>query len=256
MSYLQEVVFGFDTTHRVFVENFFRVLQNVIEPVHSTFYLKSSHALYLPKICMNTNASEHGIHVHFVSADWNTVIEIQNVTGCEKASAEKYCAIRLTDLCTRFKGHDITITKIDHIGFNLPWFTGGIHPTIQTLRTTLSKRCLYHTFPSGEPWDFILPGLQEEIDSVRCIDYHSIRKPKLELVSFDKSSTPIIQFDVCCSCKKNQFQRIFPEGLYDQELGNMWVYIMNPFGIDICLVLNEEYEGDWSEYFTKNRIIL
>ena len=56
---------------------------------------------------------------------------------------------------------------IDHLGVNLPWFDPGPHPRILRLRETVKAQCLYHRYPTGEPWDFILPGAPE--DSLRKV---------------------------------------------------------------------------------------
>jgi hypothetical protein len=46
----------------------------------------------------------------------------------------------------------------------------------------------------------------------------------------------------------------FPEGLYDRNLQNIWVYVENPYDLDLCFVLNEDYEGDLGEYFEHSRL--
>lgn len=256
MGYLKEIVFCFDKNHKLFTDNFFRLLNNVTETNNLNTFLKISNNLYLPRVIINKTSSEKGINVNFKSDDYITTIQVKNETQIHKKNNEKYSSIELNEISNRFDNNNISITKIDHIGFNLPWFSDGIHPKIKILRKNISQKCLYHKFPGGEPWDFIIPGLKEEIDCSNIIDYKLIRKPKIEIVSFDKCSKPIIQFDVCCSCKKELFPELFPEGLYDSNLGNVWVYIQNPFNIDFCLVLNENSEGDWSNYFEGNRIII
>lgn len=50
-----------------------------------------------------------------------------------------------------------------------------------------------------------------------------------------------------------QIKYIFPEGIADSELRNVWVYLENPYGIDICLVLGEN-SADWSDPFTGHRL--
>ena len=48
-------------------------------------------------------------------------------------------------------------------------------------------------------------------------------------------------------------EELFPEGLVDSEIGNIWIYLENPFGVDICMVANEYSENDWSEFFEGSR---
>jgi hypothetical protein len=113
---------------------------------------------------------------------------------------------------------------------------------------------LYHRFPSGEPWDFIIPGNRDEIALQEAVDYTMVRRPKLEIVSFDKASTPLLQFDIQMNTSYEILQGLFPEALDDPLVRNLWIYLGNPYGLDICLVANEFSEQDWSDYFAGSRI--
>ena len=88
------------------------------------------------------------------------------------------------------------IPRLDHVGFNLPWFGRAVHPAIADLRNRLKQVCLYHLFLTGEPWDFIIPGELAKIRKLDAIDYNQIRRPKFEIVSFDRASTPLVQIDL------------------------------------------------------------
>lgn len=255
MTYLKEIMLSFCKDHSSFSNKFSNLFKNVIEQDENKEYIKRIDNNYLPRISLNTSGIENDVTATFFLNDgFEYKIIIENKTGLEKNNHLKYSHIEIDDLINRFKLHNLKITKIDHVGFNLPWFSDGNNPEIQHLRKLLSNKSLYHTYPSGEPWDFILPATLEEIKGEVETDYSSIRKPKFEIVSFSKCSVPIIQFDVCCSFKKEMFQIYFPEGCYDVNLQNIWLYIVNPFQLDICLVLSEEYEGDWSYYFKNSRL--
>lgn len=123
----------------------------------------------------------------------------------------------------------------------MPWFSGGIHPRIEELRRALAPRCLYHTFPSGEPWDFILPGTPAEIGG-GAVDYGLVRRPKFEVVSFDRCSRPILQIDIGCDRSLTELQAVFPEALVDHAIGNAWIYVDGPLGLDLCLVMGPQRE--------------
>jgi hypothetical protein len=180
-------------------------------------------------------------------------VPIENITSQQKESFYKYKAISLKELQDRI-GKDFC-KSIDHVGFNLPWFEKSVHPTILDIRQKLKDKCLYYLYPAGENWDFIIPGFKEEILQNKKIDYALTRKPKFEIVSFDICSTPLIQFDIGLFYKYEELVKIFPEAIHVDELRNMWVYLKNPFGIDACLVLNEEKHDDWSGFFKKSRMI-
>lgn len=250
-AYLEEVLFSFDKARRTFFDEFTGLLDRVLESGR----LKKAAPDFLPTFRLDSELPEPGVAVHFRSAGGTRKIAVRNTTGEARKSPERYRTIGLAELKRRFAVNSIRIVKLDHIGFNLPWFAPPPHPEIAEVRAVYAKQCLYHAFSSGEPWDFILPGTAAEIAGSVGIDYGRIRKPKLELVSFDKCSVPIIQFDVCCTCPKERFRGIFPEGLYDEGLGNIWVYVDNPYGLDLCLVLGEDYDGDWSGFFRDSRIM-
>ena len=81
----------------------------------------------------------------------------------------------------------LELQRLDHVGFNLPWFT-GVHP-----------------------------------DSVRT--------------------------------RFEELKILFPEGIIDQDLIIIWVYLTNPYGIDICVVIGEKRNGDWSDFFSGHRLL-
>jgi hypothetical protein len=177
-------------------------------------------------------------------------VKIQNTTGVERDNPFSYIPLSLGEVTKGLIDHPLNV--LDHIGFNLPYFD-GVHPEILELRTELKTSCLYHLFPSGEPWDFVIPGTKEEVNGT-TINYSVIRKPKFEIVSFSNCSKPLIQIDFSVKASYPDIVSMFPEGLHDDNLHNVWVYIQNPYGIDICFVVNEPIEGDWSEYFAESRI--
>jgi hypothetical protein len=162
--------------------------------------------------------------------------------------------MKLDQVIERLNHSGIRLVGIDHVGFNLPWFSSGVHPRILQLREELSSYCLYHRFPSGEPWDFIIPGNRDEIACREAVDYTMVRRPKFEIVSFDKASTPLLQLDIQMNTNYEILQGLFPEALDDPLICNLWIYLENPYGLDICLVANGFSEKDWSSYFAGSRI--
>ena len=193
--------------------------------------------------------------VGFLFSDETSInVELVNTTATVKSSTHKYLPISLQEFLKRIA--PFPLKCIDHTGFNLPYFD-GVHPIITNLRNGLKKACLYHTFPkhlADAPWDFILPGSVEEINQDVKTDYSAVRRPKLEIVSFDKSSTPLIQIDIKLVGKYEEWIELFPEGIHEPYIRCVWVYIKNKFGIDFCLVLNEHVENDWSVEFANDRL--
>lgn len=179
-------------------------------------------------------------------------VELKNTTGIERSSPYEYRRISLDDY--RERSADLRFTALDHIGFDLPWFD-GTHPAVLGLRAALAGGSAYHRFPTGEDWDFILPASAEEISGAE-LDPSVIRRPKIEIVSFDTVSVPLIQVDLGVDLPYAELARLFPEALADARWRNVWVYLDNPYGVDVCLVLNEgSGEPDWSPVFRGHRIL-
>lgn len=218
--------------------------------------LNRSNDEFYPIISIDTNSENRKVSAEFLtSKGCKHEVLIENKTGITKKSPLKYSHLSIDDITDRFNKNGITIDNLDHVGFNLPWFSPGIHPLIEDLRHNFTSRCLYHKFPTGEPWDFIIPGSINEVLMLDKVDYSKTRKPKFEIVSFDASSTPLIQFDVQCDKKYEVFSRIFPEAIHDNQFQNIWIYVQNSHNVDICFVLNEASNNDWSSYFKESRIL-
>ena len=254
MIYLKGVQYKIPNTNREFVSHFLNYLSPLGEVKNDEITLNLSNENFFPVTSIlftEINTSQ----VSFIFSDNKSFsVDIVNTTGVTKNSPHKYSYISLEEFINRISPYKLKY--IDHTGFNLPYFS-GIHPKILYLREKLKSVCLYHTFPKhleDAPWDFILPATIEEISKAVETDYSLNRKPKIEIVSFDKSSTPIIQFDIQLEGKYEDWVKIFPEAIQVPEIKSLWVYIQNDFGIDVCFVLNEAHEKDWSYYFSKERL--
>lgn len=250
MSFLHNIDIILPNTHKRFQQDLFSFLSHFGEVQDSQLSFTQSNTQYLPHIHLRFEEYSMPI-VQFFSEGHPINIQLVNKTGVEKKSKYTYKHIEITNFLERMK--DVQVLNLDHIGFDIPWFE-GIHPEIIELREALKDKSLYHLFPTGEPWDFIIPGSEEEIERSLSVDYAEIRKPKFEIVSLDTVSTPIIQFDFSVKNSFSELATLFPEAIHIEELKNIWVYIKNPYGVDICFVVNEYEEGDWSNFFSKNRI--
>jgi hypothetical protein len=204
---------------------------------------------FFPQVNLTLTGMAHP-EVRFATTVNSQRISLTNQTGETKTSLETYKPITLDDYQKRAR--DFAPLVLDHVGCNLPWFN-GVHPDILKLRTSLPKVTAYYRFPTGENWDFILPASKEEIRT-GSIDLTRERRPKVEIVSFGKSSTPILQIDFINNETFETLKEIFPEALADEKLRNIWVYIENPYGIDICFVINEYKVDDWSSFFEGHQL--
>ena len=204
---------------------------------------------------MKKRSGQSDIMTDFTLSDGEiNSFKIENTTGISKQSPYSYKHLSVETVNQRLVSSEVRLIGIDHAGFNLPWFSSGLHPCILQLREKLSSRCLYHRFPTGEPWDFIIPGDNDEIANCKAVDYTRVRRPKFELVSFSNASTPLVQFDISVNAGYEQFSQLFPEALNDPKFGNIWVYLESPYEVDVCLVINAFTERDWSDFFKGFRI--
>jgi hypothetical protein len=253
--YLERITVRFPNTHLEFTSQLALLMDVLGQGKNHLLDLTCSDQSFFPKIRVDFQSEHSGILTDFTLSNGETTsVKIENSTDLNKQSPHSYKPISVGTVSQRFLASGLQLVGIDHVGFNLPWFSSGLHPDILDLREHLSAQCLYHQFPTGEPWDFIIPGDTHEIDHHKDVDYTRIRRPKFEVVSFDKASTPLIQFDVGVNLKYETFAPLFPESINDPKLRNIWVYLENPFSIDVCLVINRFGEGDWSEFFKECRL--
>jgi hypothetical protein len=249
---LQTITIEFPVKETQFAHELFRILHPVASIRANGLLFNKSDPALLPNLQFAV-AEIAECRVIFALDNTRTIkTDLVNMTGVKKDSPHDYGYYTIQELETKLK--DLPICILDHIGFNLPWFAGGTHPLVAFLQSNLKNKALYHLYPTGEPWDFIIPGTKEEISNMSVIDYTKNRKPKFELVSFEKSSTPLIQIDISVDGSHSEIKKRFPKALHVDELSQSWVYITNPLGIDICFVLNEQKNSDWSDFFALSRL--
>ncbi len=255
MIYLKQVQYKLPNTNSEFISQFLDYLAPIGEVGNDEIELRQSNDAFFPVTSILFSQTRTAQVVFVFNSNTSVSAEIANTTGVSKTSPHQYSHISVTEFTERIS--PFKLKYIDHTGFNLPFFN-GIHPKILELREKLKNACLYHTFPkhlSDSPWDFILPGTKKEVVAKVETDYSLDRKPKIEIVSFDKSSTPIMQLDIQLEGKYEDWVKIFPEAINVPEMKSPWVYMENDFGIDVCFVLNEAHEKDWSYHFAKDRLL-
>jgi hypothetical protein len=242
------------SAHR-FSNQLMAMLEAVGEREGNQLKLPCSEPRFLPEIILDLQGDVPVAQTQFVLTDGELfTVKVINITGLNKPHPLTYQHLKVETISHRLTRSGIALVGIDHVGINLPWFGQEVHSQIRTLRERLSTACLYHRYLSGEYWDFILPGNTEEINQQKATDYSTTRRPKFELVSFDITSTPLIQLDLWTNTSFDNLSRLFPEGLSDPDYQNIWLYLQNPYTMDICLVLNDWSDHDWSGYFTGCRI--
>lgn len=215
-----------------------------------TFAVKASKENFLPKLELIFDSNKSPT-IDFYDKKLILSQPISNQTSETKKSPHNYQHLPLQGVARRIASAG-KITTIDHLGVNFPWFQ-GLSPALKDFRNRLPGLAAYFRFPTGQDWDFILPATEQEIHS-DMINLDITRRPKLELVSFEKCSTPIVQIDCITTVNFNRLKELFPEGIVDEELKNVWVYITTDIELDLCLVLNQPTKSDWSSFFSGHRL--
>jgi hypothetical protein len=215
-----------------------------------TIALTPSRPDYLPVVTLRF-ATTAPPRARFLLDDRSMDIALVNTTGDERCSPYRYQAIPPAALRDRLRG--VRVTALDHVGFDLPWFA-GIHPALATLREVLAPRCAYFLFPTGEPWNFILPATRDEITLGGEPDLHTSRRPKVEIVFLDTALTPFVQVDFVVDQPFEGLVARFPEGLAAPGLRNVWVYLAGSPALDLCCVFNAQRAADWSPFFAGHRL--
>ena len=254
--YLEKITVRFPYTDTDFTRGLTSLIDALGHNENGVLRLTRSSRSFYPELLLDFQSGRSDIMTDFALSDGEIIsVKIENTTGISKQSPYSYKYLGVETVSQRLVSAGVRLTGIDHVGFNLPWFSSGLHPRILQLREKLSSRCLYHRFPTGEPWDFIIPGDSDEITKCRSVDYTRVRRPKFELVSFGNASTPLIQFDVSVDVDYERFSLLFPESLNDPRFRNLWVYLETPYPTDICLVINKfPEERDWSGFFEGFRL--
>lgn len=255
-DYLERITVTFPDTNTEFTNGLAALIGGLGHDENRVLRLASSSETFYPQLALDFRSGRSDIMTDFtLSAGEILSVKVENSTSVSKPSPHSYQHLSVATVTQRIATSAVRLIGIDHVGFNLPWFSSSdVHPRILQLRNKLSSRCLYHRFPTGEPWDFIIPGDTDEIANRKAVDYTRARWPKFELVSFNKASTPLIQFDVGVDLGYESFSLLFPESLNDPDFKNVWVYLETPYPVDVCLVINEFTASDWSGFFKGCRL--
>jgi hypothetical protein len=254
-TYLERITVSFPDTDTEFTKGFVSLTELLGWKQDRIARLTRSSQGFYPELVVDFGSRCLDILTDFSLSNGETIsVQVENSTGLSRPSPHSYRPLSVETVDHRLVTSGVRLIELDHVGFNLPWFSSGLHPRIVQLREELSSLCLYHTYPTGEPWDFIIPGDIDEIANHKAVDYTQVRRPKFEVVSFNSASTPLIQFDIGVNAGYERFSRLFPESLNDPEFRNIWVYVETPYAVDVCLVINELAEEDWSGFFQGCRL--
>jgi hypothetical protein len=256
LDLLYTITIHFPETCHDLLDGLSTLLGQTVARDGTSYEIRPTTERHLPTVGLDLKSStDYPVAEFYYSDNESLAVDIKNITGLERRHPSSYRALEIFEVVDRLSRNGISVSFVDHIGFNLPWFGKQIHPAVADLRNRLKTLCLYHLFPTGKLWDFIIPGEVAEIRKRRRIDYSQIRRPKFEIVSFEKASTPLVQIDLSVAKDYETIRSLFPEGLDDRSMRNVWIYLRNASVADVCLVINEKKTEDWSSFFEGHRLV-
>lgn len=129
--------------------------------------------------------------------------ESKELTGIKKLS--------IGDVKSKLKGH---IKRIDHTGINLP---SSLYSKLEwnNMLKYLSSVSNLYSYPTGDPWPFLLPSTIEENQN-EITNFEIIREPRFELVYDHYTDIVAIQIDIETDLSKSEVESLFPknQGIY------------------------------------------
>lgn len=159
--------------------------------------------------------------------------------------------LSMKEVANKLKGH---IKRIDHTGINLPIKLYSKEEW-DNLLNYLSSLSNIYSYPTGEPWPFLLPSNIEEKNN-EITNFNIIREPKFELVYDDYTNIVAIHIDMETDLSKEEVEALFPgnQGICFNNLENVYkaIYINYSNIIDIRLDIRFKNNFDSGEWIVSN----
>ena len=151
--------------------------------------------------------------------------------------------LHINDVSHKLSGH---IKRIDHTGINLPTALFD-ELEYKNLSDYFSSNGNMYSYPTGEPWPFLLPVTEYEHEN-EITNFKILREPRFEFV-YDKYTDIVgIQIDIETDLSKNEIEDLFPkdQGVYYDGCTFKAIYLDYSENLDIRLdVRYKSTYGDW-----------
>ena len=169
-----------------------------------------------------------------------------NILSRQNKNNKELCNIKrlnINDVSNKLSGH---IKRIDHTGINLPTVLFD-ELEYQNLLDYFSSNGNMYSYPTGEPWPFLLPVTEYEHEN-EITNFKILREPRFEFVYDKYTNTVGIQIDIETDLSKNEIEDLFPkdQGVYYKGCTFKAIYL--DYGEDLDIRLDVRYEstyGDW-----------
>lgn len=179
--------------------------------------------------------------------------EYLNFLNRKESQIENQCEIKKLSADTvlaKLSGH---VIRVDHIGINLPTNLYDKKEWDNLLKYFSSISNIY-SYPTGEPWPFLLPATEKE-NEMEITNFEMIREPRLEFVYDDYTNVVTIHIDIETDLLKSEVEVLFPkdEGIYFNNLEEIYraIYLDYNQYMDIRLdvrykCIHDDFEsGEW-----------
>lgn len=169
-----------------------------------------------------------------------------NILSRQNKNNKELCNIKrlnINDVSNKLSGH---IKRIDHTGINLPTVLFD-ELEYQNLLDYFSSNGNMYSYPTGEPWPFLLPVTEYEHEN-EITNFKILREPRFEFVYDKYTNTVGIQIDIETDLSKNEIENLFPkdQGVYYKGCTFKAIYL--DYGEDLDIRLDVRYKstyGDW-----------
>lgn len=169
-----------------------------------------------------------------------------NILSRQNKNNKELCNIKrlnINDVSNKLSGH---IKRIDHTGINLPTVLFD-ELEYQNLLDYFSSNGNMYSYPTGEPWPFLLPVTEYEHEN-EITNFKILREPRFEFVYDKYTNTVGIQIDIETDLSKNEIEDLFPkdQGVYYKGCTFKAIYL--DYGEDLDIRLDVRYKstyGDW-----------
>ena len=169
-----------------------------------------------------------------------------NILSRKNKNSKELCNIKrlnINDVSNKLSGH---IKRIDHTGINLPTVLFD-ELEYQNLLDYFSSNGNMYSYPTGEPWPFLLPVTEYEHEN-EITNFKILREPRFEFVYDKYTNTVGIQIDIETDLSKNEIEDLFPkdQGVYYKGCTFKAIYL--DYGADLDIRLDVRYKstyGDW-----------
>ena len=169
-----------------------------------------------------------------------------NILSRQNKNNKELCNIKrlnINDVSNKLSGH---IKRIDHTGINLPTVLFD-ELEYQNLLDYFSSNGNMYSYPTGEPWPFLLPVTEYEHEN-EITNFKILREPRFEFVYDKYTNTVGIQIDIETDLSKNEIEDLFPkdQGVYYKGCTFKAIYLDYSENLDIRLdVRYKSTYGDW-----------